>query len=61
VAHRGVVTFRTHDGWELIDPRSIKCSRCGTVRTFAEGVPEELGGSSGVIVEGELRGARRAA
>lgn len=61
VVVRGVVTFRTHDGWELIDPRSIKCPRCGTVRAFVGDVPEELGGSSGVYVGGELRGARPAA
>lgn len=37
------------------------CDKCGTVRQFAGGVPEELGGSTGWIEHGEPHGARSAA
>lgn len=59
-AEGGLVVFR-HAGWVIVDPRSIRCPKCGTVRAFADGVPEELGGSSGYLVRGELAGARDAA
>jgi hypothetical protein len=44
----GLVIFR-RDGFEIPDPPSVKCGRCGQVRAFRGGVPEELGGSSGVL------------
>lgn len=56
----GIVVFR-HAGWEIPDPPSVKCGRCKSVRHFRGGVPEELGGSTGVYVGGELRGTRLAA
>lgn len=55
----GVPVFRDN-GWEIPDLPSIKCRKCGTVRYFRGGVPEEFGGSSGYLVDGELRGARAA-
>ena len=44
----GIVVYRK-DGDEIPDPPSIKCGRCKTVRHFRGGVPEELGGSSGLL------------
>lgn len=45
---RGIVVFRA-DGWVIPDPPSVQCKDCKTVRHFRGGVPEELGGSSGVL------------
>lgn len=44
----GLVIYR-HHGDEIVDPSSVKCGRCGAVRHFRGGVPEELGGSSGFV------------
>lgn len=56
---RGIPVYRGRDV-VIVDVPSITCS-CGYHRSFRGGVPEELGGSSGVIVRGELRSARSAA
>lgn len=40
---------------------STTCPTCGTLRRFAGGVPEELGGSSGYYADGELRKTRKPA
>lgn len=41
----GLIVVRDN-GRVHVDPRSTSCPDCGTVRNFAGGVPEELGGSS---------------
>lgn len=48
VVEHGIVIVRVA-GYEIIDPRSVKCPRCKTVRAIVGGVPEEFGGSSGLI------------
>jgi len=55
---RGIPIYRNKDV-VIVDVPSITCS-CGYHRSFRGGVPEEVGGSSGVLVNGELRGARAA-